>query len=335
MYYGALMDKFNPVRLKSSPGRKHRFKYSWQQGAIHFLFYRDCYALEQMSIPQARGFTIARVWDEDPEVAELFSEAFYGKPQVCRSFQEVSDDVDLVFIAECNGDGSDHLKLATPGLSKGVPTFIDKPFAYDISQATRIVNLAQKKRTPVYSSSILRAMPMGAWFRNRFKEIQPVTFGSVIGCGGHFASNIHSLSLAQNLFGSGVTAVECMGDVELGHIILYYEGRRDRPSNGVVVHSLPGREWPRCTWSWKASLYGVAYGPNGCIRSEPANDYEFPQGALEILRKIKQMVVTGRPPMLYAEILELFAVATAARRAQKEGRRVSLREVWRRNGKSI
>ena len=83
-----------------------------------------------MTAKKVDGFELVKLWDEDHEVAELASRVFLNKPMVCDSFEQVSDHVDLVFIADCNGDGSDHLKLATPGLEKGVATFIDKPFAH-------------------------------------------------------------------------------------------------------------------------------------------------------------------------------------------------------------
>jgi len=67
------------------------------------------------------------------------------KPEVCDTLEKVSNDVDLVFIADCNGDGSDHLKLATPSLKKGIPTFIDKPFADEVKDAIAIVRCAARR----------------------------------------------------------------------------------------------------------------------------------------------------------------------------------------------
>ena len=58
-------------------------------------------------------------------------------------------------------------------------------------------------------------------------------------------------------------------------------------------------------------------------------DWTFPEGAARILKKVKKMVQTGEAQVLREEMLEGIAIATAARRAQKESRRVRLKEVMR------
>ena len=50
---------------------------------------------------------------------------------------------------------------------------------------------------------------------------------------GHFRrviGHIHAISMALALFGSGVTAVECMGQTELAYVHLDYGGKADRPA---------------------------------------------------------------------------------------------------------
>lgn len=41
------------------------------------------------------------------------------------------------------------------------------------------------------------------------------------------------------------------------------------------------------------------------------------------------MVKTRKTPVPYDEMLKLIAIATAARKAQKERRKVMLREIWK------
>jgi hypothetical protein len=149
----------------------------------------------------------------------------------------------------------------------------------------------------------------------------------VIGCGGSFANTIHSISLAQNAFGAGVTSVECMGRTEIERILLGYDGRKDRPSNGVFVHCLPGtRGWP---WTWNSGLHAVAASPERCIVSHVMNDYNFMGGAKLILERAKKMVRTRKPQASHAEMLELIGIAEAARKSQRERRPVALKEVSR------
>ena len=314
MYYATLMGGYDPVTLRDDPvSRGH---------AAYYYFYTNYGDPRKITTPTVGGFTLARVWDEDPKLAGAMSDIWDSHPKVCKTLDEASDDVDLVFIPDCNGDGSDHLKLAAPGLKKGVPTFVDKPLAYDIKDARALTRLADKHGAPIMSLSMLREVPHATRFRNRFSELGTPEFGIIKGGGEHMAGHIHAISLAQHLFGAGVEAVECMGRTPLGYIHLDYGDRTDRPSSGVVLNCASGGS-PHC------AMYASAYGAKGAIHSHPMGDWTFPEGAARILKKVKKMVQTGEAQVLREEMLEGIAIATAARRAQKESRRVRLKEVMR------
>jgi predicted dehydrogenase len=313
LYYAGLMAKHDLIALRDDPVIP-------RGNAVHLYFYTSYSYPQKIMVPTAGGFTFAKVWDKNPEPAQTFSEIWDDHPKVCKSFQEVSDGVDLVFIADCMGDGSDHLKLATPGLKKGVPTFVDKPFAYDIKDAKALTRLADKHGAPVMSLSILREVPQLSRFRNRFGELGAPEFGIVKGGGTLMAGHIHAISLAQHLFGDGVEAVECMGQSPLAYVHLDYGDKANRPSKGVVLNCASG-ESPHC------AMYASAYGRLGAVHSPPIGDWVFPEGATKILQKIKKMVRTGEAQVPRNEMLECIAIATAGRIAQKEGRRVLLSEV--------
>lgn len=312
IYYGALMAKHDPHILREP-----------EIGlGGYFYFYARYNDTRLMTVPIVSGFEIIKLWDKERRLAENMSRIFLGKPQVCDTIEEVSDGVDLVFIADCNGDGSDHLRLATPGLKKGVPTFVDKPFAYEIKDALAIVRLAKRHGTPVMSLSILREVPHASRFRRRFDELGDVTFAIIHGGGGNAAGQIHAISLAQHLFGDGVESVECMGGQEFPyHAYLSYGSKNRRPTRGVVL-GLYGGGGPHC------AFYASVFSLEGAIHSPAIGDFEFPWGSASILRKVKRMVQTGRPQALYDEMIENIAILSALRIAHKTGRPVTLREVW-------
>ncbi|MBM3501451.1 MAG: hypothetical protein FJX74_22585 [Armatimonadetes bacterium] len=309
LYYGVQMERHDPSVLRSLGRGQAAFFY-------HYLNYNDA---TRLTSPFVSGFTLAKVWDPDPHAAETASTIFGGKPQVCETFVECSDDVDLVFIPDCNGDGSGHLELATPGLRKRVPTFVDKPLADNLKAARAIVALARRQRTPLLSLSMLRTVPQAARFRDRLQEIAPVGFGSIKGPGGTLAGSIHTISLAQHVFGPGVQAVDCMGPSELAYLHLDYGGRLDRPTAGLMLNCESGP-------TYHCSLYVSAFSAQGAIHSGQIGDFEFPWGAAEILRLLKRMVRTGRSPFSDEEMLEPLAIADAGRLAQQTGRRVALSE---------
>lgn len=318
LYYGAQMARHDPRRLRE-PRRHSSPRPHWSKtGAGVFLyFYLNYRAPLRMSAPFVPGFKLARVWDEDRETAEILSEIFHEPPVVCDTPDEVSDDVDLVFIADCNGDGSDKLKLAAPSIEKRVPTFIDKPLAFDIADARKIVALALKKRAPILSLSILRCVPDAARFRRRLPEAGKLGLGTVIGGGYKPAGYIHAISLAQHVFGNGVKTVAGIGNENLGLIHLGYGERKDRPEAGVTLNLERGE-------AWHGAFYLNAVGNLGAIHSGPIGDFAYPAGSAEILRLIKKMVRTGKPPVPYDEMLENIAVATTARKALRLRRTIHI-----------
>ncbi|MBN62676.1 MAG: hypothetical protein CME20_15070 [Gemmatimonadetes bacterium] len=270
-----------------------------------------------MSVDFVEGFRLARVWDEDRAAAECLAAVFADEPEVCDDFAAVSDDVDLVFVADCNGDGSDHLELARPGLEKGVATFVDKPLALTGADARALIRLADAHGAPLTSISILRALPKAELFARRLGEVGEVQFGSVQGGGTAMAGHVHAASLALGLFGNGVESVRAMGETELQMVHLGYGDRADRPRRGVALNCDVGAVW-------HCAFHASAYGPQGAIHSPPLSDWDFPFGAAAILRIVKEMVQTRRSPAIIGDMLEAVAICEAAREAQATGEPVKL-----------
>ncbi len=318
-YFGALMAEHDPLKLQRPGAPGCEAHYSWQSGGAHFYFYTHYAAPAQMAVEFVEGFELVKVWDEHRDAAENLAEVCCGRPQVCERFEQVSDDVDLVFIADCNYDGSDHLELATPGLEKGVPTFIDKPLAYDTAAARATIALAAEHGAPLASISILRTLPAATRFARRLDEVGDLEFGSIQGGGTAMAGHIHAASLALHLFGDGVQEVRCMGETELQTVHLSYGERADRPRRGTTLNCDVGGVW-------HCAFHASAYGPGGAIHSPPLSDFDFPFGAAQILRLVRTMVEEGQSPPLNRDMLEGVAIAEAARAAQEKGGPIRVEE---------
>ena len=316
-YYAALCARHDPLRLQQPLPPDRPGCYSWQQGGAHFYFYTQYADPRQMSVDFVEGFRLARVWDEDRAAAECLAAIFTDEPEVCDDFSAVSDDVDLVFVADCNGDGSDHLELARPGLEKGVATFVDKPLALKGADARALIQLANAHGAPLTSISILRALPKAELFTRRLAEVGEVQFGSVQGGGTAMAGHVHAASLALALFGNGVESVRAMGETELQAVHLGYGDRADRPRRGVALNCDVGAVW-------HCAFHASAYGPEGAIHSPPLSDWDFPFGAAAILRIVKEMVQTRHSPAIIGDMLEAVAICEAAREAQATGGPVKL-----------
>jgi len=354
-YFGALMARCDPLSLE-----KHN-------KIVHF-YATDWYDPTNIISPTTDDFEIVSCWDADLERAEQFSETFLGKPKVCRTVAETAKGVDVAFVSDCNGGGGDHLELSRPFLERGIPTFVDKPFALTLKDAKAIIALAQQSRALLYNSSILTEVVAADTFKNRFAEIEPaganwtelaqaavglqcrpddvpgVRMGVVKGVGGAMSQEnlgardelseiedrlayiIHGIALAINVFGDGgegaVEWVEAMGAEPLEYLHLHFANGRDAICLNPSVEVFPER----------CSFYVEAYSKMGAIHSGPIGDPEFIRGADRIVKKIRAMVRTGKPPRPYAEIVEQIAVVEAGRIAQQTGDRVWIDDVLK--GKS-
>ena len=298
----------------------------------HYYFYcpDDPRRLRLGTVP---GMVITKVYDEDRSLAEGLSEAYRGVPEACDSYDQVSDDVDLVFIANCNREAEDHLELATPGLKKGVPHFVDKPFAYTLQDGRQMIEMAKKHKTALTCSSLLRRSPFFERFKIQMRNIAPI--GSVIvPCGGPSLAGIyHGLSLLQCLMGEGCESVESMGPTLFDVLRLHYV-RRSRRATATLFNArgvAPGSEaitGKGYAHDYHHCAYGAsAYGAGGSVYGPRVDDYTFLHGGIRIVRMAKRMAQTKKPPIPYDTILEVTEMIEAARLAHNKGKRVCLKDL--------
>jgi predicted dehydrogenase len=321
LWFGPLMMKHDPLLFQRPMDPDAPIRYFWQTGMNHRHFYAQAALPKTMTAPFIEGFDIVKLWDEHRDVAELAARIFLGRPKVCDTFEEVSDEVDLVFVADANYDGSDHLQLATPGLRKGVATFVDKPLSNNIVNARKILEMGKEYGAPVFSLSILRADPMVAALKHRLEELAPLNLLTLSGCGTVPAGLIHSISTVQHLCGPGIRTVQTLVAPKQTIIHLEYGERAGRdgcPLHGAAIHCNAGN---RNGSPMSISLLGK---PNDIHLRHPG-DPIYPFGAAEILKMILQMMKTRSVPAnLMAEVIESVALVQAVHRSIQTGRTIDV-----------
>ncbi|MFH0962462.1 MAG: Gfo/Idh/MocA family oxidoreductase [Planctomycetota bacterium] len=310
-WYAPIFEAPDPDIYRANHRGCHYYYYEWQ----------DPRKLRKEVVP---GFEIAAVWDgEDRTKAEKLSECYRDRPLVCDSFEEVSDHCDLVYVADCNYEGKDHLRLATPGITKGVPTFVDKPFAFTLADAKAIIHLADEHNVPIMCSSLMRQSPYLETFKNRFPDIAPVGV-VIVPCGGPGLNAVfHGLSTTQAIMGEGCRWVQSMGTKLFDVLRMRYA------NSDAVMFNAMGRQQPTPTYAWSYSHCGytaAAYGKGGAIHTPRIDDYLFLDGGVRIVQMAKRMVRTRKPPIPYSSILELMRIIEAARIAHNKGVTVALED---------
>jgi predicted dehydrogenase len=266
LYYACIMAEHDPYVLRAPVPREDIYNYQlgWQRGGVYKYFYSQFGDPLKMTVESVPGFKIVNLWDEDRHNAQLIHSILTDKPQICDSVEQCIEDVDLVFISNCNFDGSDHLQLAAPGLEKGLPTFVDKPFAFETADVIKMLDIARTNHAPIMSMSILLAMAEVQQFVQRFDEIAPVKFASIQGGGDTMAGLVHTSALAQAMFGRGVESVRATGDEHPVDMHLYYHADSKGPAKGIMINADVPNSF--------AGFYTSCFGNEGAIHAPPIND---------------------------------------------------------------
>ncbi len=237
-----------------------------------------------------------------PEVIPKNVEAMkrYGVP-LFDDPSELFGKIDAVLIEAV--DGSVHLDRAMPFLERGIPTYVDKPFACSLDHARAMIDLATRKHVPLMSSSSLRYAP------EVVKAKAGAEVGKLVGVDTHgpapldpkgrnpglFHYGIHPVEMLFTLMGPGCARVTCLGSPD-GEVAsgMWPEGRV-----GTVRGLRKG-----------ASPYGfTAYGEKGVATQGVSTEFIY----RELLKAIVGMFTTKEMPIDLRETLEIVAFIEAAK----------------------
>lgn len=310
IWYGPLLERCDPLRFMEFSNVCHHY-------------FTNMYRPKEWIVSFVSGFELMNVWDYDVATAKRFAHVFYDKPRVCRTIEEATEGVDAALIADCDNDGSDHLKLAAPFLKKGIATFVDKPFAATLKDAKAMCALSKKYRAPLLNASLLTYAVETELLRRRFVELEgPVRRGIIKGFGGWHTKRglegiIHGIALARAVFGNGVEWVEAMGTLPLEYMLLHWH-------NGIEAVLL-NTSGECCSYGFGCDVYAKRAKGNPPYRAmlemHAIGDREFPKAGERILKDFRQMVRTSRMPIPHEAMCEPIAIYEAGLRAQKTGKR--------------
>lgn len=197
-------------------------------------------------------------------------------------------------------DGSVHFERARPFLEAGVPCFVDKPFACSTADARKIVDLANKKKVPLFSSSSLRFAPeLVAYVADeKHGKIQgAISYGPASlheRNPGLFHYGIHAVEVLYTLMGPGCETVTCT--TEKGADVV--TGRWKDGRLATVRGTRTG-----------AGAYGaIAFAEKGTQTVTIGTKFIY----RELLKKIVDTFATGKPPIPIETTFEIVAFIEAA-----------------------
>lgn len=214
--------------------------------------------------------------------------------------------VDAVLIEAV--DGSVHVSRAMPFLERGVPTYVDKPFACSLADAKEMMDLAMSKHIPMMSSSSLRYAPEVVAASDPKGPLGAIVGVSTFGPGtlhprnpGMFHYGIHAVEMLFTLMGPGCSKVTCVTE--------------------------PGADVATGTWSdgRLATIRGLragkhdygftVFGEKGVKSEGVSTKYIY----RELLKKIVAMFETKQVPIDPRETLEIVAFIEGAKKSADAG----------------
>jgi virulence factor len=200
-------------------------------------------------------------------------------------------------------EGTPHWERAKPFLEAGIPCYVDKPFTCSVADARKIIDLAERKKLPLFSSSSLRYAPELVQFmanENRGKIFGAFTFGPCMEHErnpGMFHYGIHAVEILYTLMGRGCERVSCNyergAELTTGH---WKDGR---------IASIRGLRDG-------AHIYGaIAFTDKGATSLQIGTTFVY----RELLKQIVSMFTTGKSPLDPGVTLEIVAFIEAAHRS--------------------
>jgi len=258
-----------------------------------------------------RGARVVALFGLVPERNEEVAEA--GKiPTIVKKPADMIGMVDAVFVVFRHGGL--HYRYVRPFLEAGIPAFVDKPLACSAADARRILSLARRKKVPLTSYSTIRWAKGTRELVARCRELGGARSG-VFGCpadptseygGIHFYA-IHAVEAMQQVMGLGVSGVAArQSGRNTVAAISYADGRT------ATLHLLADA---------KHGFYATAFCKDGVA----GGSLDISDCYVAGLRRILEMLKSGRRPLGDEQMLEPVRVLDAIVKSVATGQAVRLR----------
>jgi predicted dehydrogenase len=157
------------------------------------------------------GMEVKYVWGETEEFASNAMEKG-NIPNMVSDPSDMMGKIDALIVDHRHAKY--HLKAATPFVQAGIPTFIDKPFCYRVSEGKEFLAMAREAGTPVTSFSSVRQSDATFDMKKQLETIGEFNHIVSLGpadinsqYGGIFFYGVHIVEPMLFLFGENISRV--------------------------------------------------------------------------------------------------------------------------------
>jgi len=265
--------------------------------------------LNQIDCPDDQKVEGAKIVIGCPGESKLSPERIPGFIETMKKFGVPLVDKPEDMIGKVDGilieavDGSVHLARAKPFLEAGIPCYVDKPFACSTADAKALIDLAEKKKLPIFSSSSLRYAPEVVSY------LADAAHGPIQGCltygpasehernPGLYHYGIHAVEMLYALMGPGCERVTCLHEKDVDVVTGHWKGGRFATVRGIRKGA--------------AGFGFTAFADKSVKAVTVPTTFIY----RELLKKIVEMFATKKSPLDPAETLEIVAFIEAANKS--------------------
>jgi predicted dehydrogenase len=220
--------------------------------------------------------------------------------------EEMLGQIDLAVIVDRHGNL--HAEHALPFMERGMPVFVDKPFAIRLEDCQRMLDAAERSGSTIDSWSSLRFAPSAAALGREAAGIGAIRAGHFTGpCdfespyGGPFFYATHVIELALLLIGEDATSVTARRNGKSVAVIVTWA------SGAIATFSL----LEDAAYHFHVSLFGA----EGMAAREITGGSE---AYAEALKRIVRLV-EGEPARTGAQLLQPIVMVHAIEQSLRDG----------------
>jgi len=320
------------------PTSQRVLKIGWV-GTGPFSFYGDYMRVINQPEPNPLNMRVTHIWGDDysknyrgnPDWVKKMVDGWntgrqspaslaerYSIPNVCKDFHEMVDDIDAAMIMDF--DRSE--ELAEPFIKKGMPIFLCSPVAINVPTCERILDLAEKSGSAVYTGSFTVGMPQNKIFYSRVHEKNLATLFASTYCG-FFTSYANDGLEPVHMIVKGKPRLVSMHGwdgskgfdphgIPLSRIHVEYEPVDDNPPVQAVLN-LGGNDRAMETYR--------AYYRDHSVLESSAHWTQYPMNFGEFLREVQQVFTTNKSIETRDDIIDKLKIIIAAYKSAREGGR--------------
>jgi predicted dehydrogenase len=243
------------------------------------------------------GAEVLYVWGETEEFARN-AMTQGGIPNMVKDPLEMLGKIDALIVDHRHAKY--HLEAATPFVKAGIPTFIDKPFCYRVSEGKEFLAMAESLGTPVTSYSSIAQSDATFDIKNQVESMDAINQVVVYGpadinseYGGIFYYGVHSVEPLMFIFGDDIVKARITKNGQNASASLAYR-------NGMLA-----------TLIFKSLHYGwetFAETKEGIIELKSRVEESDPP---KCNRDMVEMFRTGKEPRSHESILKCVAILEA------------------------